>query len=325
MTRLLTSAGRPASLRVHGHAGAVLFVYVPSTTLPDGCGAIRLAGPGGATLRAGCLRSGSGFVDRTVLPSTGDYHVVLNPGAGRSGAAMVSVSTVVDDHQLATVDSTAVTGRVGEPGAAAFWSFIAPAAGAVYVTVSGASVADECGVVSIRTAAGAPVASGCVVHGTGWIDATRLTAGVTYQVVIDPAGSGTGSARVRITSVVDQQASVTVGGVAVRSTIAAPGAVTVVTFTGTAGRTVAVRASGATLPDACGVLRLLGPRGRAVPLRLHAPAPDPATSAIASGCLVAGAGRIAPATLPVTGTYAVVVDPPAGDTGAVSVQVTPAS
>jgi hypothetical protein len=70
-------------------------------------------------------------------------------------------------------------------------------------------------------------------------------------------------------------------------------------FNGTAGTTVTLDATQATLPDQCSPLQLLDPGGKQ----------------IYSGCVINGDGGMKDVSLPVTGTYTIVVDPYDAATG----------
>ena len=84
-----TSIGQPggsAILTFDGTAGQTVFLDVPSTALPDDCGALKLRGPDGTFVAYGCIINGAGSIDGTVLPSSGQYSVVVDPGSGATGA-----------------------------------------------------------------------------------------------------------------------------------------------------------------------------------------------------------------------------------------------
>jgi hypothetical protein len=87
--------------------------------------------------------------------------------------------------------------------------------------------------------------------------------------------------------------------------LTAPGAAGHVTFDASAGQVVYVAFSGGTLPNGCGTVRLLSPRG--VTLR--------------TGCLTAGTGELDRTVLTDAGQYTVAVEPAGGATGRVSLRV----
>ena len=112
----------------------------------------------------------------------------------------------------------------------------------------------------------------------------------------------TGDAALRLFASRDGSGTIAVGGPAVVATVDRPGAVVGYRFTGSAGTSVALTASAATLPDQCGVLELRDPDG----------------TLLASGCVINGAGDVDATVLPATGTYTVVVNPSGTATGQVT-------
>lgn len=248
----------------------------------DGCAGLVLVGPSGA-VRTGCAPEGRGAADGSPL---------------RLGHAVADVRDV-------TVDGPGTVVGVAAPGAVGVVTFDGAAGAAVLVEVDAASPAlGGCGVVELLAPDGASLASGCVRGGQGTVDATTLPATGRYAVVVDPADAGTGTARVRLASTVDQVGPLTLGGPPVDVRLERAGSVARLPFAATAGQVVVVQLSGATLADQCEAVRLLGPDGREV----------------RSGCLLDGAGelrhRVAGA-----GEHVVVVDPRARETGTVTVGV----
>src|SRR5262249_47198605 len=255
-----------------------------------------------SVLRSGCIISGKGFLDRTVLPATGSYQILLTA----KGTVALRIYTAHDDTGTLTVDGGPVTATLRQPGALATYFFDAPAGQKVFVEIADASLPEECGIITLRSPAGAAVGSGCVISGKGYVDGTVLTDTGKYSIVVDPSAAGTGSVRLRVVEDRDQHSDVTVNGPAVTATIGQPGAVAVLSFTGTAGQRITVAGEGATLPDACGVLILRGPDG----------------APVTAGCLIYAKSRMDPVTLPATGRYQLVVDPAGDSTGLVRIQLT---
>ncbi|MCU1688859.1 MAG: hypothetical protein JWN20_787, partial [Jatrophihabitantaceae bacterium] len=99
--------------------------------------------------------------------------------------------------------------------------------------------------------------------------------------------------------------SLTVDGAAVHVNLSTGQPTARYTFAGTAGQQIYVQATASTVPSECNVLRLY----------------DPSGAAIASGCLIGGAGQIDTTTLPSTGTYTIAVAPAGGVAGTVTLKV----
>ena len=127
----------------------------------------------------------------------------------------------------------------------------------------------------------------------------------TYTVLVDPYSTSTGNVTLTLYDVVDILGPITPGGAAVPVALPTPGQVARLTFSGTANQKVSVVPSGSTVgPNSCvnQALKLLNPDGTTLS------STDFCTGDIAG-----------PATLPVTGTYTVLVDPIYANTGNVTV------
>jgi hypothetical protein len=308
VSRTLTvpAPGQPVSTTFTGAAGQVVFVNVPTSTVPNSCGVVSLDDPAGQRIANGCIIDGAGYIDRTTLPVAGQYTVVLQPDPGRTGTAQIQIVTVADDPHDSTVDGAAVTGTVRMPGAVATWSFTAPDTHRVFINVPTGQTRNECGNIVLLAPDGTKVNSGCVIDGAGYIDASDVPGNGPYRVVYDPGGAITGQIDVQVIAVHDQQGSLTVNGPAATATIAQPGATASFTFTGTVGQKVIVAASGSTLPNGCGSTQLRGPDG----------------VKLASGCIINGSGSTDAVTLTATGTYTAILDPDGTATGTVQLRIT---
>lgn len=90
------------------------------------------------------------------------------------------------------------------------------------------------------------------------------------------------------------------GGEARLAQVARPGAQVRLMFTATAGQQVVARVASTTLPDECFPLQIRDAVGMV---------------SLAFGYVIGGKGETKPWTVPATGTYTVVIDPPGPDTG----------
>lgn len=54
-------------------------------TLPDQCSPLELRDPAGKLLTSGCVINGVGGIDKTVLPVTGVYTIVVDPPGAATG------------------------------------------------------------------------------------------------------------------------------------------------------------------------------------------------------------------------------------------------
>jgi hypothetical protein len=134
----------------------------------------------------------------------------------------------------------------------------------------------------------------------GFIDTTTLPTSGVYTLVLDPDGSLTGTITVTLTNVVDVTGPVSAGGAPVPVTIATQGQNARLTFSGTTGQRVSLRAS-----DVTGLsttwISILKPDGTT----LAGPA------AVSAG----GTVFLDAVSLPASGAYTVLADPTAYYTG----------
>lgn len=122
-----------------------------------------------------------------------------------------------------------------------------------------------------------------------------LTGGDSESALI----TSTGSADIRIIAAHNQAEPIRLDGPPMKASIAQPGATATFTFNGTAGQRVSATMASATLDDTCSIAILR----------------DPAGDFVESGCVIDGNGEIDAATLPSSGTYTLIVDPPDRATG----------
>lgn len=225
---------------------------------------------------------------------------------GLTGQAAFADDAARSQKAIKSAGDTTLT--VTQPDNTAQISVPGQAGQAVFVEVIGSDLPDQCNVVSLLNPEHRPVASGCIIGGTGFIDATVLPVPGKYALVLDPDGDAIGSATVRVTTVRDQHADIEVDGPPVIATIEKPGAVSSFTFRNDTGRKVFIEATESTLPDLCDFLLLK----------------DAQNQFIKSGCAIGGKGFIDGTFLPAPGEYRLLVDPPGAITGTVKLRVSSA-
>ncbi|MCI4064612.1 VWD domain-containing protein [Micromonospora sp. R77] len=286
-----------------GRRGEAVFVDVSAPGLPDRCSPYRLVDPAGRELASGCNINGVGHIDRVEFTVDGTYAVLVDAAAadGR-GRATVRVYAARDVAGAVAPNGPAVTATLTQPGALARYRFTGTAGQRIYLDVPESSLPDQCSPLELRDPGGRTLSSGCVINGSGEVDGTLLPADGTYTVLVDPVDRTVGAVTLRLVATRDRTGDIDVDGPPVVATVDRPGAVTAYRFTATAGTSVTLVATAATLPDQCSPLELRAPDGRT----------------LSSGCVVNGSGGVEPTVLPATGTYTVVVDPSGAATGSVA-------
>ena len=306
VTADITAPGSTDRLHFEGTAGQQVFVELSHSTLPNQCGLAELDGPDGGDLGGACATGGSGDFNRVVLPSTGQYTVVIEPKNGATGSVDVQLITDVDQTGTITAGGPAVTATIAQPGATSSFAFQGTPGQQVFVELSGSTLAAQCGIIDLVAPNGDDIASGCVVDSGSYLSATPLTVSGTYTIQVAPKGPITGKLSIQLIDDVNQTGTITAGGPAVTATVAQPGATSSFTFQGGAGEKVSVAISGSTLAQQCDLVALDGPDG---------------TKLASDDCVIDGTGSISPTALPSAGTYTIVVDPEGTGTGHLTLQL----
>ncbi len=132
--------------------------------------------------------------------------------------------------------------------------------------------------------------------GGGALDSPVLPVTGTYTIVIDPASTYTGSMTLTLSA--EQTGTITIGSAAVPITISRVGQNARYSFTGTAGQTVSLGMTSVTIPQSN--VSMYKPDGSVF---------------IAPTSISTSGGALDSQVLPVTGTYAILVDPSGTYTG----------
>ncbi|GIH07013.1 hypothetical protein Rhe02_50800 [Rhizocola hellebori] len=292
------AAGTGARLTFAGRTGQAVFVDAIAPTMLDRCSPYRLLDPAGKYLNSGCNINGIGHIDRTELPADGEYTVLIDP-AVTVGRATLRVYLAKDTNTDIAPNGAAMSVTIEQPGSVARYRFAGVAGQRVFVDVPESSLPDQCSPLQLRDPADRVLASGCVINGSGDIEGTVLPADGSYTVVVDPQVRSIGTAQIRLFAAKDQTSAIALGGQPVIANVTQPGLALRYQFSATAGTSVTLDVTESTLPDQCSPLRLLDPDGKQ----------------LRSGCVINGKGDLAKVSLPVTGTYTIIVDPSGAATG----------
>ncbi len=144
-------------------------------------------------------------------------------------------------------------------------------------------------------------------NGTTFLEPVTLPVSGTYTLVLDPVSTNTGTATITLYNVTDVTGSITPGGSGVPVTLTIPGQRALLTFSGSANQKVSAWLNPTTLAG-CGT-------GRAALTLLK---PDGSTLTAIDTC-ANGTTFLEPVTLPVAGTYTLVLDPLSFYTGSATV------
>ncbi|MXQ65788.1 hypothetical protein GQ466_17330 [Actinomadura rayongensis] len=310
VTLTTTVALQDGRIRFSGVAGQRVSVHFSGSSFAYGKAAVSLVGPSGSGLVAPYKYwSGSYVIEPLVLPSAGEYSVVVDPLDDVTGSVGVQVFEVADQVLAASVGGSAVQVSTSVPGQRSLVRFSGSAGQRVSAGFSGSSFVYGKAAVSLVGPSGSElVAPYKYWSGSYVIEPLVLPSAGEYSVVVDPLDDVTGSVRVQVFEVADQVLSATVNGPAVQVATSIPGQNSRIQFAGTVGQQVSLKLSNSTYGY-----------GNATPSLLK---PDGTVMQTGSPYWSNGAYTYGPLTLPADGTYTFLIDPKMDAAGGVAAQVT---
>lgn len=302
----IKNPGEDAQVTFDAQAGEKVYIYMPKTTLPNRCGNPILSGPSGKEISRGCIINGIGQIDGTVLQDAGT-HTIKVVSDGAVGTADLRLLRIKDKQGTIQPDGQEVTTNIDKPGVIARYTFTGKAGQRVFLNVPKTTLPNQCGPLSILSAAGQTLGSGCIINGRGHVDTVVLPADGQYVVQVNPSDRGVGQMRLRLTEAEAKTQKLSIGGPAATINLTKAGSAAHFTFNGSAGQRVYVDIPKSSIPNQCGGVYLEGSGGQRV----------------GSGCIINGKGDINKdgIVLPASGEYKVTVDPSEASTGDVTVKV----
>ena len=315
MTVTTTMPAQDARLTFSGTAGQKLsFGFTNMTVSPAGCYlALALYRPDGTTLAStSYLPPPSGGFDLPALPVPGSYSLVINPNGGCTASMSVSLS-----EELAgtiAIGGPAVTVTTTIPAQNARLTFSGVAGQKVSLYGSGATFT---GCIAYSLSILNPDGT-ALVNDTGscsptyFSDALTLPASGTYTILVNPGGVTTGSITLQLNDVPpDATATLSIGGPLTTVTTTAPGQNAYLTFGGTAGQIISVNSSGATFTGCPAYYNYY----------ISTRNPD-GTALINDTGSCSQTYSSGARTLPMSGTYTILINPGGPSVGSISVAVT---
>jgi hypothetical protein len=259
--------------------------------------------PDGTVLVSRSFGTAGVFVDRTQLPVSGTYTILVDPSGSAVGSVTATLYLVPPDAAAAIVPGgAAVSVAATVPGQNARLTFAGSAGESV--TLQLAAVTFPLGTVSLLRPDGTVLVSRSFGSAGVFVDRTQLPVAGAYTILVDPSGAAVGSVSVTLADVPpDVTGTIVPGGAPVTVTLTAPGQNARLTFVALAGRRVTLTLTGSTISS--GTMSLLTPTGATLATRFFATS---ATSLVA--------------TLPADGTYTILVDPTAAAVGSATVALT---
>jgi YD repeat-containing protein len=288
-------------------AGQRVSLKVTASTVSGG--SLTIYNPYGTSIASVSYNTSGGFIDTPTLPINGTYTILIDPNTGVTGSTTFTLYNATDATGTITPGGPAVTATTTTPGQNAQLTFNGTAGQRVSLKISGVTLTGGNGYVDvyIKQPDGTTLASSTYISSGGaFIDVQTLQTAGTYTVLVDPQSTNTGSVTLTLYDVpADAASPITPGGPAVTMTTTIPGQNAQLTFNGTAGQQVSLRMTGVTLTGGNGYLDV------------YIKQPDGTTLA-SSNYISSGGAYIDVQTLPVAGTYTILVNPQTTNTGSVT-------
>ncbi len=299
-TKLVTiNTGNKIALVVFdGVAGQKISLQMTGVTISSS--AITIFNPNGATLAsAGSVGTGGGFIDTQTLGTTGTYTLMVDPASTNTGSMTLNLFNIVNVSATITAGGTTPI-TIVTSGQNAEVTFTGASGQHVSLTVSGVTIPGTT-TYTVKKPDGSTLASGGFGTSGGFLEIPYLPTAGTYTILVDPSGTSTGNFSLTLNDATDVTDMITPGGAAVVITTTVPGQNARLTFSGTAGQRFAVNA--ATNFSVCWTLAIVKPDGTNL-----------------SSTFTCGSDLfIDPQQLPVSGTYAILIDPSGSGTGQATV------
>jgi hypothetical protein len=301
----MTVAGQNGRLTFSGSYSQKVSVSLSGDTIP-GTTYVYLMKPDGSQQTYTYVgQNGTGFIDTQALTMAGTYTIMVDPQGANTGGMTVQLVDATDVNAgVLTAGGASITANTTAAGQNAKATFSGTAGQRVSLNITGVSIAGA--YVYLKNPDGAQLAYVYTGTGGAFLDTQTLPATGTYTILVDPQGTNTGSATLQLYNVpADGVGTITAGGAAVTVAASSPGHNPQLTFSGSYGQRVSVSLSGDTIPGGTYVY-LVRPDG------------SQQTYAYVGQN---GTGLIDMQTLPMAGTYTIMVDPQGANTGSMTVQL----
>lgn len=303
VTITTTVPGQDASLTFSATAGQRFTMSATAISSTLGCSTFSIVKPDGTNLVAPVLNCGTSyFLDATTLPATGSYTILLNPPGANTGSATFVLRALPADVTAAiAIGGPAVTVSTTAPGQNASLIFNATAGQRLSMNITAVSPTQNCSTFSIIKPDGTNWMQPYATCGTYFFDTATVPLTGSYTIVMNPRDVSLGSATFALFEVPpDSAATITIGGPAVTVASTVPGQNAALSFSGTAGQRISLNITAISASLNCPTFSIVKPDGT----YLMSPTLNCATSLFFDA-----------ATLPLTGTYTIVLNPPGAATG----------
>ena len=294
----IVNPGDDALLRFSGQAGRRVSLKIGPTCCQT---TVTIKNPDGSTLASALTFTSGGFIDTKTLPQSGSYTILVDAAGTATGSVTLQLYDVPPDAGGPIVaGGSPVTATVTTPGQNAALTFTGQTGQRVSLKIGPTCCQTT---VTIKNPDGSTLASALTFTSGGFIDTRTLPQSGSYTILVDAAGTATGSVTLQLYDVPpDAGGPIVAGGSPVTATVTTPGQNAALTFAGQAGRRVSLKIG----PTCCQTtVTIVNPDG----------------STLASALTFASGGFIDARILPQSGIYTILVDPAATATGSATLQL----
>ncbi len=285
----LTTASKIALRAFEGVAGQIVSLSAGNATFGCNGASMYILKPDGTQLGAANICS-SGFIEPVTLPMTGTYTVMLTSNGGARGEATLTFNSVVDATGTITADGAPVIASITAPGQRVLLAFSGTANQVVSLQATNVTFGCTAATMYIRKADGTQLGAANICT-SGFIEPVTLPVSGTYTVVLDGNSNSVGQLTLKLFTVVETTGTITADGAPVIASITTPGQRVLLAFSGTANQVVSLQATNATFVCTAATMYIRKADGTQL-----------------GAANICTSGFIEPVTLPVSGTYTVVLD-----------------
>jgi YD repeat-containing protein len=286
----INAPGQNARLTFNDTPGHPLKLTVSGVTIP--LSAVSVINPDGSTLVSNGVGTSGLVLETPTLAATGTYTLLIDPNSSNTGSITVAISDLPQDVTgTIAMDGSPVTVSIPLAEQKARLTFSASAGQRLAILTDNNTIASS--TISVVRPGGAVFFNYTVGTSATFLDPLSLPDSGTYTLVVDPAGTNTGSVRITLYNVpADTTGNITPSGSAVIVSIGTPGQNGQLNFSGTSGQKVSMRLTNVTITSSN--VSLIGPSGGSV---------IPQTQVGSSGAF------FDTVTLTATGQHAIKIDP----------------
>ncbi len=289
----LSTPGQIEFLTFSGTAGQQVFLNMTAGTLPGCFVTLSIFNPDGSTLYSNSCWAGSSsnYVPTQTLPLTGNYTIKVDPQGAGTGSATLSLVSVTNQYSTISIGGPSVSFTLSGLGETEFLTFSGTAGQQVFLTATSGTFS-TCGVnLYITKPDGTTLYSTtCWGGSSNYVPTQTLPQTGTYTIKIVEQGKATGGMTLALYNVVNQNATISIGGSSVSFTLSTPGETEFLTFSGTANQQVLLNMTGGTFYSCGANVYILNPDG---------------TTLYSSSCFGGSTNYVPTQTLPQTGTYTI--------------------